>query len=101
MKRKKKSTGALLKEGRFDGLKDGEITIEFPGNCLFHKGKLEQIEEKKLIEQCAKEAFQSNVRLKLTVAQNGNSEKSKINIVSGRGSSEPQVSDSTFSEPAA
>ena len=97
---KKKSTWALLKEGRFAGIKDGEITIEFPGNCLFHKGKLDQVEEKKLIEQCAKEAFQSNIRLKLTIAQNGNSEKSKINIVSGRGPSEQQVADSTFSEPA-
>lgn len=97
---KKKSTWALLKEARFVGLKDGEITIEFPGNYLFHKGKLDQVEEKKLIEQCAKEAFQSNIRLKLTVAQNGNSEKSKINIVSGRGPSEQQVADSTFSEPA-
>lgn len=97
---KKKSTWALLKEGRFAGLKDGEITIEFPANCLFHKGKLEQVEEKKLIEQYAKEAFRSNVRLKLTLAQNGNSEKGKINIVSGRGPSEQQVSDSIYSEPA-
>ncbi|MBM4064616.1 MAG: DNA polymerase III subunit gamma/tau [Planctomycetes bacterium] len=97
---KKKSTWALLKEGRFAGLKDGEITIEFPANCLFHKGKLDQVEEKKLIEQYAKEAFRSNVRLKLTLAQNGNSEKGKINIVSGRGPSEQQVSDSIYSEPA-
>jgi DNA polymerase-3 subunit gamma/tau len=97
---KKKSTWALLKEGRFAGLKDGEITIEFPANCLFHKGKLEQVEEKKLIEQYAKEAFQANVRLKLTLAQNGNSEKSKINIISGRDPSEQQVSDSIYSEPA-
>ncbi|MBM2834650.1 MAG: dnaX, partial [Candidatus Brocadiaceae bacterium] len=97
---KKKSTWALLKEGRFAGIKDGEITIELPGNCLFHKGKLDQVEEKKLIEQCAKEAFQSNIRLKLTIAQNGNSEKSKINIVSGRGPSEQQVPDSICSEPA-
>ena len=43
-----KSTWALLKEGRFAGLKDGEITIEFPGNCLFHKGKLDQIGRKNL-----------------------------------------------------
>ena len=97
---KKKSTWALLKEGRFAGLKDGEITIEFPANCLFHKGKLDQVEEKKLIEQYAKEAFQENVRLKLTLAQNGNSEKGKINIVSGRSPSEQQVSDSIYSEPA-
>lgn len=97
---KKKSTWALLKEGRFAGLKDGEITIEFPANCLFHKGKLDQVEEKKLIEQYAKEAFRSNVRLKLTLAQNGNSEKGKINIVSGRGTSEQQVPDSICYEPA-
>lgn len=97
---KKKSTWALLKEARIVGLKDGEITIEFPGNCSFHKGKLDQGEEKKFLEQCAKEVLQSNIRLKLTIAQNGNSEKSKINIVSGRGASEQQAADSTFSEPA-
>ena len=97
---KKKSTWALLKEARFVGLKDGEITIEFPGNCSFHKGKLEQGEEKKFLEQCAKEVLRSDIRLKLTITQNGNSEKSKINIVSGRGPSGQQVDDSIFSEPA-
>jgi len=97
---KKKSTWALLKEGRFTGLKDGEIILEFPANCLFHKGKLEQPEEKKLIEQYAKEVFLSNIRLRLIIAQNGNAEKSKVTTVSGRGHSEQQVSDPICSEPA-
>lgn len=66
---KKKSTWALLKEGRFAGIKDGEITIEFPNNCLFHKGKLDQVEEKKLIEQCAREIIHSDARLKLVISK--------------------------------
>ncbi|MBM2835416.1 MAG: dnaX, partial [Candidatus Brocadiaceae bacterium] len=66
---KKKSTWALLKEGRFAGIKDGEITIELPSNCLFHKGKLDQVEEKKLIEQCAREIIHSDARLKLVISK--------------------------------
>lgn len=97
---KKKSTWALLKEARIAGFKDGEITIEFPGNCSFHRGKLDQGEEKKFLEQCAKELLQTNIRLKLILAQNGNSEKDKIAVVSGRGDREQQAADSIFSEPA-
>ena len=97
---KKKSTWALLKEGRFVGFKDGEITIEFPSNYSFHKEKLDQIEEKKLIEQCAKEVVQGSVRLKLVVSKNGSPEKSKANLFSGRDSSDQQSVDSLLSEPA-
>lgn len=96
---KKKSTWALLKEGRFVGFKDGEITIEFPGNYSFHKEKLDQTEEKKLIEQCAKEVVQGNVRLKLVVSKNGSPEKRKANVSSGHESSDPQPVDSLLSEP--
>lgn len=97
---KKKSTWALLKEGRFVGFKDGEISIEFPGNYSFHKEKLDQTEEKKLIEQCAKEVVQGNVRLKLTVSKNGSPEKGKTRVFSGRDSSDQQPADPLFSEPA-
>ncbi|MCF6156027.1 MAG: DNA polymerase III subunit gamma/tau [Candidatus Brocadia sp.] len=96
---KKKSTWALLKEGRFVGFKDGEITIEFPGNFSFHKEKLDQTEEKKLIEQCAKEVVQGNVRLKLVISKNGNPEKRKANVSSVHESSDPQPVDSLLSEP--
>lgn len=97
---KKKSTWALLKEGRFAGLKDGEITIEFPGNCSFHKEKLDQIEEKKIIEQCAKEVVLGNVRLKLMVSKNGSPEKTKTKVSAGRDSSDQQSADPVLSEPA-
>ncbi len=97
---KKKSAWALLKEGRFAGFKDGEIVIEFPGNCSFHKEKLEQVEGKKLIEQCAKEVVLSNVRLKLVVSKNESPEKSKTNLSSGRDSSDQLPVDSLLSEPA-
>ena len=96
----KKSTWALLKEGRFAGFKDGEIVIEFPGNCSFHKERLDQIEEKKLIEQCAKEVVRGNVRLKLMVSKNGSPEKTKANVSAGRDSSDQQPVDPLLSEPA-
>lgn len=66
---KKKSTWALLKEGRLVGFKDGEFTVEFPNNCSFHMQRLDQTEEKKLIEQCAKEIMHIDVRLKLIISK--------------------------------
>ena len=65
---KKKSTWALLKEGRLVGFKDGEFTVEFPNNCSFHMQRLDQSEEKKLIEKCAKEIMHIDVRLKLIIS---------------------------------
>ncbi|KAB2833160.1 MAG: hypothetical protein F9K48_09030 [Candidatus Brocadia sp.] len=97
---KKKSTWALLREGQLIGFKDGEITVEFPSKCSFHKEKLEQIEEKKLVEQCAKEVVQNNVRLKLVVSKNGNPEKSKTTVSPTRSSSDRQPVDLQHSEPA-
>ncbi len=97
---KKKSTWALLKEARLVGFKDGEITIEFPRNCSFHKERLDQIEEKRFIEQCAKEVVQGNVKLKLAVSKDGGSEKKETNISSGHDSPDRQLADSAFSEPA-
>ncbi|KKO20197.1 MAG: DNA polymerase III subunit gamma/tau [Candidatus Brocadia sp.] len=90
---KKKSTWALLKEGRFIGFKNEEITIEFPSKCSFHKEKLDQIEEKKLVEQCAKEVMQGNVRLKLTVSKNDIPEKSKATVSPARNASDQQPVD--------
>jgi len=97
---KKKSTWALLKEGQFIGFKDGEITVEFPGKCSFHKEKLDQVEEKKLIEQCAKEVVQGNVRLRLVVSKNGIPEKSKTTASPAKDSSDQQPVDLRHSEPA-
>ncbi|NUO09388.1 MAG: DNA polymerase III subunit gamma/tau [Candidatus Brocadia sp.] len=97
---KKKSTWALLKEGRFAGFHNGEITIEFPGNCSFHKEKLEQVEEKKLIEQCVKEVVRCDARLRLAVSKNGSSEKNKTNIFSGHDASNQLLTDALSSEQA-
>lgn len=97
---KKKSTWALLKDGRFAGFKDGEITIEFPVNFSFHKERLSQGEEKKLIEQCAKEALRLDVRLKFAVSQNGNAEINKANPFPGREASGKPEADTAVSEPA-
>ncbi|MEB2309016.1 MAG: DNA polymerase III subunit gamma/tau [Candidatus Brocadiaceae bacterium] len=97
---KKKSTWALLKEGQFIGYKDGEITVEFPSKCFFHKEKLDQIEEKKLIEQCAKEVIQGNVRLKLRVSKNGSPEKKNAPVFPDREFSDRPAVDLSVSEPA-
>lgn len=97
---KKKSTWALLREGQFMGFKDGEMAVEFPGKCSFHKEKLDQMEEKKFIEQCAKEVVQGKVKLKLIVSKNGIPEKSKTPVFPGRDSSDRQAADSVVSEPA-
>ncbi|MDE1888968.1 MAG: DNA polymerase III subunit gamma/tau [Planctomycetota bacterium] len=97
---KKKSTWALLKEGRFVEFKDGEITVEFPSNYSFHRQKLDQIEEKKLVEQCAREAIQSDVRLKLIMSKSANLEKNKTTLLPGCESSEQRAVDPISSEPA-
>ncbi|HHT9111095.1 MAG TPA: DNA polymerase III subunit gamma/tau [Candidatus Brocadiaceae bacterium] len=97
---KKKSTWALLREARFVGFKDGEITIEFPGNYSFHKEKLDQIDERGLIERCASETLQSNVKLKLVISKNGSGEKSRPHPNTGRNSSEQPAADPSVTEPA-
>lgn len=97
---KKKSTWALLKEGRCVGFTEREITIEFPGNCSFHKEKLDHAEEKRLIEQCAKEIVQEDVRLKLVISKNGSPEKKKANVFPAHSSPDLQSVDPVFSEPA-
>ena len=55
---------------------------------------------KKLIEQCAKEVINSNVRLKLEVSKSGNPEKNKANLCTGRDTFNQQTANSVFSEPA-
>ncbi len=98
---KKKSTWSLLKNGRLVAWKDGDFTIEFPSNYSFHKGRLEQVEEKKLLEQCIKEVTQSNVRLTLVISNSvNNNEKSKAHILSNHDPSDQQAVDVLLSEPA-
>ncbi|GAB63645.1 MAG: DNA polymerase III subunit gamma/tau [Candidatus Jettenia sp.] len=96
---KKKSTWSLLKEGRLTEIKDGDITIEFPGNYTFHMQRLSQIEEKKLIEQCIKEVLQSSVRLKFAIAKNIHPEKNKTNLSSDHDPSDQIAVNPVCSEP--
>ncbi|MDN3510491.1 MAG: DNA polymerase III subunit gamma/tau [Candidatus Jettenia sp.] len=96
---KKKSTWSLLKEGRLAEIKDGDITIEFPGNYNFHMQRLSQIEEKKLIEQCIKEVLQSSVKLKLAITKNIHPEKNKTNLSSDHGPSNQIAVNPVCSEP--
>lgn len=100
VQKKKKSTGSLLREGRFLGYKDGEITVEFPGKYSFHSQRLSQIEEKRLVEQCAKEILSSDVRLRFVLAKNDNSAENEINKVSSNDPSEKTEINPAFSEPA-
>lgn len=97
---KKKSTWSLLRNGRFVEVKGGDIIIEFPGNCSFHKERLEQIEEKKLIEQCIKEVTQDTIKLKFVLSKNESNEKNKISAVTDHDPSAQPVVDAILSEPA-
>lgn len=96
---KKKSTWSLLREGQFGGFKDKELVIEFPGNYTFHLQRLNQFEEKKLIEQCVKEFVQGDVKIKL-VASSANPEKNRTNTISNHDLSQPKAVEPVPSEPS-
>lgn len=97
---KKKSTWSLLRNGRFVEVKGGDIIIELPGNCSFHKERLEQIEEKKFIEQCVKEVTQNNIKLKFILSKNESNEKNTGNIITDHGPSDQHAVNTILSEPA-
>ncbi|MEK7699413.1 MAG: DNA polymerase III subunit gamma/tau [Planctomycetota bacterium] len=98
VKNKKKSTWSLLREGRFSGFKDGEVTVEFPVNCSFHKERLNQPEEKKIVEESVNEVSQGNIKCKFTLSRNG--EVRKVEETSDAVSSVPQSVNSEVSEPS-
>ncbi|MBF8275932.1 MAG: dnaX [Candidatus Brocadiaceae bacterium] len=98
VKNKKKSTWSLLREGRFSGFKDGEITVEFPANCAFHRERLNQPEEKKIVEESVGEVAQGNVRCKFALSRNG--EARKAEETPDAVSSAPQTVNAGASEPA-
>lgn len=98
VKNKKKSTWSLLREGRFSGFKDGEITVEFPANCAFHRERLNQPEEKKIVEEGVGEVVQGNVRCKFALSRNG--EVRKAEETPDAVSSAPQTINAGASEPA-
>jgi DNA polymerase-3 subunit gamma/tau len=97
---KKKAVWALLKESRLVGIKNGEITVEFPGAYSFHMEKLNRTEEKKFIEQCAQEVLQTDARLIFTLSKNGNLTGNKVNPISNYDSLDHQENNTIPSEPA-
>jgi len=98
VKNKKKSTWSLLREGRFSGFKDGEVTVEFPANCAFHKERLNQPEEKKIVEECVGEVAQGNIRCKFALSRNGEVRKSEE--TPDAVSSAPKAINAEVSEPS-
>ncbi|MDR4509023.1 MAG: DNA polymerase III subunit gamma/tau [Candidatus Brocadiaceae bacterium] len=99
IKRKKKSTWALLREGRLTGFNNGEITIEFPRNCSFHRERLDTIEEKKFIEQFAKNVVKSDIRIKFILSENGNKKMQNERQSDTKNISEQQVAAEEYSVP--
>ena len=98
VKNKKKSTWSLLRDGRLSGFKDGEITVEFPVNCSFHKERLNQPEEKKIVEESVGEVAQGNIKCKFALSRNG--EVRKAEDTSDAVSSATQSINAEASEPA-
>ncbi len=55
---------SYLEFGQMAGLKDKVLTIAFPEKCNFYKETLERPENKKLIEEKAKEVFGHNLKVR-------------------------------------
>jgi DNA polymerase III subunit gamma/tau len=97
---KKKSTWSLLREGQLVESSDGEIVIEFPNNYTFHLQRLNQIEEKKLIEQYVREVMQGDIRIRFAASQKRSVKKNKVNVLSDHDPSQQKTVDPLHSEPA-
>ncbi|MCF6150156.1 MAG: DNA polymerase III subunit gamma/tau [Candidatus Kuenenia sp.] len=97
---KKKSTWALFREGRFVSCESGVLVVEFPRNYSFHKQKLDQPEEKKIIEDCVKEAVREVIEVRLVVSENGRHEENSQGQSSGDDGGAQQTDDIVFSDPA-
>ncbi|MGQ3685560.1 MAG: DNA polymerase III subunit gamma/tau [Candidatus Loosdrechtia sp.] len=97
---KKKSTWSLLREGRMVESVNREIVIEFPDNYSFHLQKLNQIEEKKLIEQCSKEVMHDDIKIRLAASKTGSTEKNKVPMLENHDPSHQKTDDSLQTEPA-
>ena len=85
IQKKKKSTWAFFKEGRLASSDAGVLVVAFPRKFLFQKERLEQPEEKKLIENCAKEVVPGFRELKLVLSEKEEPEENRQSRVLDNG----------------
>ncbi|MCR4293004.1 MAG: DNA polymerase III subunit gamma/tau [Candidatus Kuenenia sp.] len=100
IQKKKKSTWAFFKEGRLVSSDAGVLVVAFSRKFLFHKERLEQPEEKKLIENCAKEVVPGFRELKLVLSEKEEQEENSQSQSLDNGGGAQQINDTVFSEPA-
>lgn len=100
IQKKKKSTWAFFKEGRLVSSDAGVLVVAFPRKFLFQKERLEQPEEKKLIENCAKEVVPGFMELKLVLSEKEEPEENRQSQSLDNGGGAQQINDTVFSEPA-
>jgi DNA polymerase-3 subunit gamma/tau len=67
----KKTIWALLRGARILNIDDNEAIVEFPGNCLIHKERLEKPGEKRIIEGCIEKVTGKKIHVKFTISKNG------------------------------
>jgi DNA polymerase-3 subunit gamma/tau len=68
---KKKSVWVLLRDAELLNFADNEVVLEFPGNYLIHKERLEKPEEKRIIEACIEKVTGKKIPVRLTISKNG------------------------------
>ena len=79
----KKAIWALLKGARILNIDDNEAIVEFPGNYLIHKERLEKPGEKRIIEGCLEKVTGKKIHVKFIISKNGH--KITNNIVDRQG----------------
>jgi hypothetical protein len=63
----------FLKEGQFIEMNQHEVVLGFQKSHNFHRGKLEEIANRKLVEECIEQVTGARLPLSLTVVNNNNS----------------------------
>lgn len=71
VKRKNRATAAFLAEAAPRSFRDGAVEIVFAAQNRFHKESVEQVSHRVLIEECLREVFGPEVRLRATLADGG------------------------------
>jgi DNA polymerase-3 subunit gamma/tau len=68
---KKRSVWVLLRDVELLNFADNEVVLEFPGNYLIHKERLEKPGEKRIIEVCIEKITGKKIPVRLTISKNG------------------------------
>ena len=68
---KKRSVWVLLRDAELLNFADNEVLLEFPGNYLIHKERLEKPGEKRIIEECIEKVTGKKIHVRLTISKNG------------------------------